>query len=379
MALSKTSQKPAKPHKDFPLFPHAVGQWAKKIRGKTHYFGVWADPDTALLKYLEQKDWLQAGLQSPEETGGTQLKDLCNQFLTAKKNRVESGKLGLATWNDYKRTCELIVKTFGRSRIVDSISPQDFSKLRAIISTRFGPVRTSREVTQTRMVFKWGHVQELTQAPRFGSEFVKPSKDVLRRHRQKSPPKMFEAEEIRKMVESATDRTRAWILLGINCAFIQRDLSDLTESSVDLESGYIDFPRRKTAVERRIPLWSETIVALKVVKNLIEDDHYFHTSTGKRLVIDHSNDSRSDAVHDAIERLQRKLKIKKKNRGFSALRHTFRTIAGETCDSPAILRVMGHSDNTISDHYRERIDDERLRKVINHVHDWVFPPEVSET
>jgi len=113
---------------------------------------------------------------------------------------------------------------------------------------------------------------------------------------------MFEAEEIHKMVESATERTRAWILLGINCAFIQRDLSDLTESSVYLEAGYVDFPRRKTAVERRILLWSETIVALNVVKDMVEDDHFFHTSTGKRLVIDHSNDSRSDAVHDAMER-----------------------------------------------------------------------------
>ena len=40
---------------------------------------------------------------------------------------------------------------------------------------------------------------------------------------------------------------------------------------------------------------------------------------------------------------------------------------------------MGHSDNTISDHYRERIADERLEKVVNHVHDWLFPSEDSET
>ena len=43
--------KPAKPSPDFPLFPHATRRWAKKVKGRMHYFGRWEDPEGALREY----------------------------------------------------------------------------------------------------------------------------------------------------------------------------------------------------------------------------------------------------------------------------------------------------------------------------------------
>ena len=46
MAKSIKSARPSKPYPGFPMFPHATGRWAKKIRQKLHYFGKIADdPD----------------------------------------------------------------------------------------------------------------------------------------------------------------------------------------------------------------------------------------------------------------------------------------------------------------------------------------------
>src|SRR5437763_4963768 len=94
--------KPAKPYAEFPLFPHAAGVWAKKIRGKMHYFGPWADPDSALAKYLEQKDALHSGRQPRPDPTTVTVKDVANAFLNAKTALLDAGELSPHTWANYK-------------------------------------------------------------------------------------------------------------------------------------------------------------------------------------------------------------------------------------------------------------------------------------
>ncbi len=73
MANSSSGETFRKPRKEFPLFPHATGRWAKKIRGKLHYFGKCADdPDGVAARdlWLDQKDDLLAG-RKPRAKGET--------------------------------------------------------------------------------------------------------------------------------------------------------------------------------------------------------------------------------------------------------------------------------------------------------------------
>src|SRR5262245_6307893 len=148
--------KPGKPYPEYPLTAHPAGYWCKKIRGRIHYFGPWADPDGALAKYLEQKDALHAGRKPREQGEGATVKELCNRFLNAKRALVGSGELTERSWDDYKAAADLIVPHFGKGRLVADLDPEDFAAMRRKMAKRWGPVRLGNVIQRVRTIFKYG-------------------------------------------------------------------------------------------------------------------------------------------------------------------------------------------------------------------------------
>jgi integrase len=74
----------------------------------------------------------------------------------------------------------------------------------------------------------------------------------------------------------------------------------------------------------------------------------------------------------AVRGLLDKLGINGK-RNFYALRHTFETIGGEARDQVAVDHIMGHARDDMASVYRERVSDQRLKAVSDHVRAWLFP------
>jgi integrase len=374
---STRATKPRKPYPDFPLFPHDTHRWAKKIRGKLHYFGPWNDPDGALTKYLEQKDALHAGRKPRPETEALTVKELANRFLYAKEALVDTGELSPRTWAEYKVTADLLVKNFGKQRVVSDLDPDDFSTLRKRMAKKWGPHRLAKMIQYVRSVFKHGFDAGLIDRPvRVGPGFSRPTKKTIRLHRAEQGPKLFSAQEIRHLLDASGPPVKAMILLGINCGFGNSDCGNLPLAALDLEGGWVNFPRPKTGIHRRCALWPETVEAISEAlarrpqpKQTEDAELAFITKYG----LSWAKETSTNPISQETAKRLRALHINgRKGLGFYTLRHTFRTVADESKDQPSVDFIMGHARDDMASVYRERISDERLRAVTDCVRKWLF-------
>jgi integrase len=373
MAHSTRAAVSRKPHPDFPLTPRGDGRWCKKIKGKLYYFRGTAEE--ALAEWLRVKDDLLAG-RTPRPAGdGLTVEHLLDCFLNSKRPLLESGELAKRTFDDYYATCRRIGAAFELGRLADDLRPDDFEALRRSIAKVWGPVALGNEINRIRVVFKYAYDAGLLDRPmRYGPGFKRPSRKTLRIERAKKGPRMFEARHVRRLLKAASPQMRAMILLAMNAGLGNHDCGALRQSALDLKGGWLNYPRPKTGIDRRCPLWPETVEALRVVTDNRPkakpgaEDLVFVTRCGQSW----TKNVADSPITKKFRKLLDALGLYRPGLGFYALRHTFETIAGETADQVAVDHIMGHARDDMASVYRERISDERLIAVANHVRRWLF-------
>ncbi len=363
---------PDKPYRDFPLFPHQSGQWAKKIHGKTEYFGVWDDPDAALNKYLSQRDYLQAGQSPPSER--TTMADLLNAFRDEKERSLEAGEITQRTFDEYQAVCDTIAETIGKHRVVGLLTNDHFGALRNALGKgkrghRVSPVTHKRLLTFARMVFNFGN-EELGHSIRYKKALRSPAARLLRQSRNESGERLFTSVELRKLVRAAKPQMRAMILLGVNVGFGNGDCGTLPITALDLKGGWHSYWRPKTQVARRAKLWPETVKALKVVVGKRTEGVVFLTKYGNLW----THDGRRDPISAEFRKLADELNIYRKGvTTFYSLRRTFETIAATGGVPQSVIdAVMGHVPHTkdMAAVYRQKVFDDMLCKCADHVRQW---------
>lgn len=390
-----TDDRPAKPSKDFPLFAHSNGQWAKKIAGKMRYFGKWEDHKGALDRYLDERHELKAGrIPKSRESNSDkcEMEYLVNHFLTSKKRKLGRNEITERTYGDYLTACRRILDFFGRARDASGLGAEDFRAFRDSFPDGWGLATQSDQIQRTRTVFNHGKENGLIkEVPRYGSDFQKPTSSSKRIQRQKQVAErgllLFSASEIQQMLIRANPVLKACIYLGINCGFGNTDCAKLTKKVVDLQRGWITFPRPKTGADRRAKLWPETITALREAIQMRPEpfeesdaELCFLTSRGRPMVWHSLKDgkhSQTNNLTSSFSDLLENAKIQKSGRNFYTLRRSFETIAGGTKDQVAVNLVMGHIDSSMAAVYRQSIEDERLEAISAHVREWLMAEKRS--
>ena len=326
-----------------------------------------------LAKYNEQKEALHAGKRPREAGEVATVKTLCNAFLNHKKALLDAGDLSPRTWINYEETARLIVSQFGKNRLVSDLVQEDFAELRAAMSKMWGPVRVRNYIQQTRSVFKYGYDAELLPTPvRFGPGFIRPSKKTLRLARAEKGLRMFEAVEVRMLLNgarvqrggrerwqgtrSAFARFKGDDSAGCELRLWQRRLRHAPDyTALDLEGGWVNYHRPKTGITRRCSLWPETVAALRAVlakrREPVDPKHtgiVFITAAGHVW----DKGTGDNPISKEMRKYLNALGLKG-NRNFYALRHTFETIGGEAKDQVAVDSVMGHVRDDMASVYRE--------------------------
>ena len=384
----------AKPRPDFPLFPHASGRWAKKVKGAMLYFGSTAgDPqgDAALAAWLEEKDYcLLYGRRPAKKTGGLTVGELVDRLLNLKRLNIENKELSPLTFLAWHTVCAMVLKQFGAGRHVESLGPDDFDALfRAQISGKATGTR-AQYITLVRGLFHFAfneHQRLISSPVLLGQSFRLPKRSRSQRSIGDGL-RVFTPEQIHKLLAFVMWPSRAVILLGINCGFGNNDCATLTFNKLDLENGWHDHPRPKTKISRRCPLWPETITAIQHAlrsrprpRDRAHSDLVFLTRTGRPYCgFSDQGEAESggqvewrNALGASIRYALNKLDMRQGKLSFYALRHTFETVAGNAKDQVAVDYIMGHVTPGMGPNYRHEIADPRLQAVTDCVHDWLFP------
>ena len=136
---------------------------------------------------------------------------------------------------------------------------------------------------------------------------------------------VFTPEEVRKLLGAASDRTRLYILLMLNCGMTQKDISDLKCEEVNWGEGRIVRKRSKTSDHENVPvvnylLWPETLRLLEQERTDENQGRVLHNANGSALCTEvltaDGKYKKTDNVKNAFDRLRKKEGIDKPLKSF---------------------------------------------------------------
>ena len=334
-------------------------RWRKQIDGKMRYFGS-VDPKSVNRSYKDAElryfDFLaEREVKFPVEIKVAKLtvEDFGEKYLQSCFTKYERGDLKPASFEKTRISVCHFVDYLQTGLLLSMLSETQLDDYRNYtLSLPISAATQKSRLATVRAMMRWGYrMSFIDQIPRNlddqYSRITIPEPVVNR----------FSLEEINILYSAASERTKMFMLLGLNCGFGQTDISELRVGEVDIEQGRIVRKRTKTAIHSEFKLWPLTVEMLKLYGNLDGDpnDRLFLSKSGHPLVREYFIDDkfkRTDAIRSAFFRLMKKTKVPN-HRGFYSLRKTAASEI-EAIDPAVTEMFLAHSEKGMKRHYAER-------------------------
>jgi integrase len=350
----------------FPLTLHPTGQYCKKIKGKLYYFG--SNKELAFASYLEEAAYLHLGKGIRRQSTGDalSLKMFCNLYLEHQESRTAIGEVKLRHVYDQTLILRSFVKFVGPNRPVSAISTIDLQNYRTKLIKESKTASTiNNHISSIKAMYNWALENDIANN-------IPNLKAVKKITIAKNDKPTFTMPQIRELLQNSSAQMKAMIWLALNCGFGCTDCAQLKWKNLDLQNSRVDFPRGKTGIDRNLPLWPETVQALKETPK--KGELVFYTRKGNpwvRTIRGTDNDGadkyvKDDAVTKEFSKVIRKAGIlKQKGVGFYTLRRTAATWTARSGDPFAVQKLLGHANLKMASIYVQDVSEQTDRAINN--------------
>jgi len=244
---------------------------------------------------------------------------LAKEYVSRLLRKAESNQGSYGHHGQVKRALEVFVEWYGSSRSLEYVTEKTIRDYTAYLEELVSNKTIARNTAFNYQAKfrKW--ITDLTEDyPNV------PLPKNLRSKSQRIPterkePNPFTLQEVQLLLSNASDKTKLYLCLMINCAMYQGDIADLNQKEIDWMNGRIIRPRSKTARQALTTgkgepyrcnwsLWPTTWKLFQEFAN--REGLCLLSKDGNPLIVNNTN-ARTDTIRSAYVRLIKKLKNRK--------------------------------------------------------------------
>jgi integrase len=284
---------------------------------------------------------------------------VAKRFIQHHANRARAGEIKAGRIGVLRNGTNNFVRWFGPKRELTEISPATVTDYNSHLLKRIG-----QGENQNTLRDHWAVFQQFVSESSDDNDDIPLPKNLrskkYRISRVRREPNPFSVDEFRLIYDNATDRTKLYLLLMLNCAFYQGDIAQLTADEVDWKHGRIIRARSKReAIQEKTKqdifkvnylLWDDTFRLLKQEGE--REGLVCRNENGEQLVTDEISDddqeSRTDNIRSAFVRAVTKLKKHKTLP--ESFRKTLKQLRKTGTNLLAQSEDQGKTYNAILDH-----------------------------